>query len=270
MKATSLCFVLICLAARGLSAQTADEWVIQGRSSLTNHDLGLANACFSNAVAAAPFHQEANALYAATRLALVSQRPAVQAFLDRLGVPSTGRDVFNWTAELPRDPNNTNEVILPEDLTSDEGISLVRAELAPVVAEVQGYLSRVTDTAGVLSLSAEEAGVDNVTVDYGDIQICRAWLYGVDFAIHILQAHNLSVWVQHLQAEAQDKSLTIEKVLTDYPNLLANADNSQRAAARPAITNAIACYQAGSLFVRTDPCPQQPAGGRRAAFHPAS
>src|SRR5512135_3178705 len=102
MKTRTLLIAAVLLAlGQTLRSQTADDYVNQGRGFLAVTDPIAANTCFSNAVVLSPGHQAGNVFYAATRLLTWPIRPAGSNFLNRLGVPVAGRDLYNWTAQPP-------------------------------------------------------------------------------------------------------------------------------------------------------------------------
>ncbi|MBI5384836.1 MAG: Ig-like domain-containing protein, partial [Verrucomicrobia bacterium] len=237
------------LAASSLSAQTAEQFYSQGTNFLAQHELAHANASFSNALVLSPNHQRANALTAATRLALLFDRPSAQKLMDRLGLSAFGRDLFAWSSDFKRDPVS-DSILMAPDLSSDEGLALARNEVLPEVVAALNNLARVTDTNLTIALSEDQTGADAVTVDYGDMMLCRAWLHALEFALHTLQAHNFSVWIAQLKDAIEAENFSLEKLLADYPALLAPANTPSRAASRTAFTNAIARYLTASDFVR--------------------
>jgi hypothetical protein len=109
MKTCILISVIVGLISWTAAAQTADEWITQGRTDLTTQDLTDANAAFTEASALSPTNETANALYAITRLLVLPSQPAGSNFLTRIGFPVTGRDIYAWTSKLPKD---TNGVVL--------------------------------------------------------------------------------------------------------------------------------------------------------------
>src|SRR5258707_8290122 len=102
MKKTVLFSIAAFVAALRLAAKTADDYVAAGRATLaTNHTTAGLQAAYSNfnaAVSLAPNNPTANFLAAATRLLLLPQSPGFNTFLNTLGVPAAGRDIYNWTA----------------------------------------------------------------------------------------------------------------------------------------------------------------------------
>lgn len=85
------------------TAQTATQFITQGLDDLgpVADNLWGANTNFSAALALSPTNETANALVAATRLLVLPQQSAGSNFLNQLGVPGAGRDLYDWTAMLP-------------------------------------------------------------------------------------------------------------------------------------------------------------------------
>ena len=132
----TLCMMALATLTR---AATPDELVAQGRALLVQSNLAGANTSFNAALAAAPDHAEANLLAAATRLLLLPQQPAVSNFLNRLGISSPGRDLYNWVADFQHDPEGN--VILPNTINSTEGINLYRNTVMPALRASQTNLA---------------------------------------------------------------------------------------------------------------------------------
>lgn len=250
----NLFILAVCLGSAGpLAAQSAaTNLVTQGRAMLVTNNLAGACITFSNAVRLSPLYLEANALAGATRILALPQQRAGSNFLNRLGFPATGRDLRDWTAELPQDTNENTE--LPTNFNTLEAISQYTNTVMPAILLSQANLAILNNRSFTLTLSAQETGDEAVTVDYGDIQILRAMLYMGDFLGHTARAHNFSVLINHLKdlSDAQPSQLTIQQVLTDYTNLLSQVNPNDLPASRTAFTNAIARYFDASGFIRTN------------------
>ena len=258
MKNYKLLALAGCLWASCLWSQTADQYVAMGRTNLVAHNFPAANADFTNALALLPNHAEANALAAATRLLLLPTRPPGSNFLNRLGLAAAGRDMYSWTAQMPVDTNG--DVILPSNYNSTEAISFYRTNVMPALGASRTNLARITDTGFLLSLTADETGVGQaVTVDYGDILLLRAGLYAAEFLGYTLTAHNFSVVINHIKDLGEADTLTVQRILSDYPSLLTLSSASDLAASKGPFTNAINVYLAASDFIRN----QRPAGAQR-------
>src|SRR5690349_11388257 len=90
MKVRFLVIAGLVALANTLFSQSADYYVMQGRGFLAQRDLTNATAQFARAVALAPNHKTANALYGIARLFNLAHHPAIQEMLDRLQVDPKG------------------------------------------------------------------------------------------------------------------------------------------------------------------------------------
>jgi hypothetical protein len=249
MKNHKLFVLAGCLWASSLLAQTADEYVTMGRTNLVAHNLVAANADFTNALALSPANEDANALAAVTRLLLLPQQTPGSNFLNRIGFSAGGRDIYGWTATLPKDTNGNT--VLPANFNSSEAISFYRTNIMVALAAARTNLARITDPGFTLSLTAGETSVgEAVTVDYGDILLLQALERAAEFMGYTLNAHNFSVVINHIKDLGDADTLTVQRILSDYPSLLNQSSASDLAASKGAFTNAIMLYQQASDFIR--------------------
>jgi len=255
MKKLNFLVLAGCLSVLSLRAQTADDYVAQGRRWLGSNDLVRADAQFNQALALDANHSAANALAAATRLLVLPQKPAGSNFLNRIGFSKTGRNLFDWTATLPE--NSQGHTILPANFSSTEAIAVFRTNIMPAITASRANLARITDTNFTLSLTAAETSSESVTIDFGDILLLRALLYGGDFLGYTANAHNFAFVLNHIKALGDANLLSIQQILVDYPSLLAKGSATELAASKAALTNGAALYQAASDFIRRRPATLQ-------------
>ena len=254
MKTHKLLTLALCFATSTLFAQTADQYVTQGRNSLVAHDLAGAYSNFNAAVTLSPTHETANALLAVTRLLVLPQQPAGSNFLNTLGFAKSGRNFYNWTSSLPVDVDG--HVLLPSVNTS-VAIAFYRTNIMLALGASGTNLSRITNPGFTLALTASETSGEAVTVDYGDILLMQAELYAAEFLGYTLNAQNFNVVFSHLQAISETDELTVQRVLADYPSLLTQNNAADLANSKGPFTNAIALYQAASDFIRNNRPPGQ-------------
>jgi sugar lactone lactonase YvrE len=229
-------------------AQTADDHIAQGRTYLEAHDVWAANSQFTAALTLSPTNETANALLAVTRILVIPQTPAGSNFLNQLGFAKTNRDIYNWMARMPEDTNG--QTLFPAGYNSLTAVSFFRTNVMAVLAASATNLANIKSAGFSLSLSASETSIQAVTLDYGDIQLLRALLAGVQFAGYTINAQNLSVVIPTLQKMEATNGLTIQSVLAAYPNLLKLTNSADLAASKAALTNVIARYLAASDFIR--------------------
>ncbi len=248
MKTKILSVLAAILLPGQLFSQTADSWIAAGRYYLTTHDLASANNSFAGALTASPTNATANAFYAVTRLLMLPNQPAGSNFLTRLGFPAGGRDIYNWTSKPPVDSNGVP--VVPAGVNANEFTGQLRTNLLPEIAGAIANLAAVTATNFTLSLSSSETAMTAVTVDYGDLKLIQAGLYGMEYLIFTLNAQNLNVQLSAIRDLYNSGTLSAGRVLQDYPQLLTWATTNDLQNARLAFTNAVNAYMVASDFIR--------------------
>src|ERR1035437_1375739 len=159
---TILIVALLLTLAQTIRAATAEYWINLGRASLAATSLAAANNYFSNAVAVTPSHQTGNVFYAATRLLTWPIRPTGSNFLNHLGVPKAGRNIYNWTAELPKDTNHM--LLAPAGVNANEFTAMLRTNLLTELIGAEANLAKVTVATFTLSLTSNETRTVAVTL----------------------------------------------------------------------------------------------------------
>jgi len=233
------------------TAQTVDQWIIAGRTYLTQKDIANANASFAAAVKAAPNNETANVFYAATRVLALPSQPPVQRFLDRLGVPATNRSIYHWTARLPADTNGVP--LAPAGMSASEVTALLRTNMLPEIAAAAANLAVVVHTNFLLTISSNETTLGEVTLDYGDVLLARALLHAAEYYGYTIDSWNLDAQLSELRELATNEEATVEQLLARHPQLLAFSPTANLAAAKQAFTNAIGLYLQASAFIRARP-----------------
>lgn len=236
------------LAATAGLAQTADQLVAEGRGFLSSRNITNANARFAAALAVDANHESANLLHAATRALNLPLQPAGAAFLTRLGFPLPGRDIYNWTARIPSDPEGVPNA--PAGVSAQELPWQLRTN---ALLEIQGALlslSRITNPNFALGLTAAETTTDAVTVDYADVQMLRAGLHFMEYLCFTLHSQNLDAQLTALRSMHTNGTLNAETVLTQYPALFTYATTNDLAAARTAFENLVDRYNDASDRLR--------------------
>jgi hypothetical protein len=248
MKTKLITTALLLTINRLLLAQTADDYVSQGRAFLAATNIVAANNSFSNAVALSPNHQTANVFYAATRLLVLPSQPAGSNFLSRIGMPAAGRDIYNWTAELPTDTNGVP--LAPVGVNANESTAMLRTNVLPVLIAAEANLVKVTDTNFTLILTSDETRIVGVILDFGDIRMLRAMLQAGEYFAYTTYSWNLDAQLAAIRSLYTNDQLSIERVLMDYPNLLTFATTNDLNAAKLAFQNGVNRYMEASQFIR--------------------
>jgi hypothetical protein len=239
---------LLLTLTQTLRSQTADDYVSQGRGFLAVTNLAAANTCFSNAVAISPGHPVGNVFYTATRLLSWPIRPAGSNFLTRLGMPTAGRDIYNWTAKPPKDANGAP--LIPAGLNANEFTGMLRTNLLAEVIGAEANLAKVTDPAFTLSLTSSETRAAAVTLDYGDLQLLRAMLQAGEYYAYTAYSWNLDAPLAPVYSLITNSQFTFEGLLRDHPGLLTFATTNDLAASKAALQAGANRYFEASQFIR--------------------
>lgn len=240
---------LLLVSIQGVRAQTADDYIDQGRFSLKAANIIAAHNSFSNALVLSPNHQSANAFYAATRLLVLPYRPAGSNFLNRLGFPAEGRDIYSWTALIPSDTNGVP--LAPDGVSTSESTLLLRTSILPELLAAEANLAKVSDTNFTITLASNETQIAVVTLDYGDVQMLRAMLQFAVYGSYTAYSWNLDASLTALRSLYTDNQLSAERVLRDYPGLLTFATTNDLNAAKIAFTTVADRYFEASRIIRS-------------------
>jgi hypothetical protein len=248
MKTRVLISVITGLFCWNVSAQTADDWVNQGRSYLTAHNISAANTNFAQALAVNPNHQTANALYAITRILVLPSQPAGSNFLTRIGFPIAGRNIYAWDSFPPKDTNGL--WLAPGGVNAEEFPAQLRTNFLPAIAGAISNLA-AAHTNFTVNLTSSETTTANLTLDYGDLKLIQAGLYASEYCIYTLNAQNFDAQLTAIRALYSNGILSAQQVLSDYPQMFTFSTTNDLQAARSAFTNAINTYMAASAFINT-------------------
>jgi hypothetical protein len=250
MKTYKSLTLAVCFFATNLMAQTAGQYLTQGTNALVAHDLMAAYTNFNAAATVSPTNDTANALLAVTRLLVLPQQSAGSNFLNRLGFPAAGRNLYNWTSNLPVDVNGNT--ILPTNNTS-EAVAFFKTNIISALEASRTNLALITNSAFTLTLTAAETDMQDVTVDHGDILLMQAELYAAEFFGYTMNAHNFNFVFNQLKNIGETGGLTVQQALANYPSLLTQNSPADLANSKAAFTNAITLYQQASAFIRSRP-----------------
>ena len=245
---TILIVALLLTLAQTIRAATAEYWINLGRASLAATNLAAANNYFSNAVAVTPSHQTGNVFYATTRLLTWPIRPTGSNFLNHLGVPKAGRNIYNWTAQPPTDTNHVP--LAPAGLNANEFSAMLRTNLLTELIGAEANLAKVTVATFTLSLTSNETRTVAVTLDYGDIRLLRAMLQAAEYGCYTAYSYNLDAPLAPLYSLYTNSQLSVEGLLRDHPNLLTFATTNDLATAKAAVLAGVNRYFEASQFIR--------------------
>lgn len=260
----TLCVVLLFAigsAAAGYS-QTTAQLISEGRTFLAQRDIANANTKFAAAVAADPAHEEANFLYAATRLLVLPTQSPTKEFLDRLGVDAAGRDIYNWKAQPAQNPGGS--LIVPAQVSGMEFSDHWRNVFVPEIKAAGVNLSKVVNTSFLLTLSDQETTTADVTIDYGDVQTLRAILHFFEYWFYTTHSWNWDILLTDLetlydldQTISGSGNFSAERILRDHPQLFTFATTADLMDAREAFSDAVDRYVDASSLIRGRPSQSQ-------------
>ena len=239
---------VVSLAVLTASADVCDDYVAAGRASLVDADYTSARASFESALAMCPDHEEANALLAATRFPAWLETPAGSNFLTRVGIPSSGRILTNWTATPMKDIGGVP--LAPAGIGAQEISDLLRTNVLDEIQASLENLERITNTGFLLNLSSNETRMADVTVDYADLLMLRAMLHATEYGVYTLHSWNEDALLSVIREVAVDGPNTLETLFANHPELLSYRTTNDLELARQAFVNACDLYQEASVLIR--------------------
>ncbi|MBX3734934.1 MAG: immunoglobulin domain-containing protein [Verrucomicrobiae bacterium] len=237
-----------------ISSEIADRLVMSGRAALaqrTNPGLTAATTTFLTALQVDPDHEAGNIFFAASRIADIVNHRSANDLLDRLGVAKAKRNLYHWDAGPSRDKDGN--LIAPVGTDSAEVIAFARTNL---LLELQGALTNLSQAADAdlaIMVTKNESLLDDVIVDQGDIQLVRAVLCLAEYFIRTTYSWNLSTQLSDLADLKRSDSLTVEKLMAGYPQLLTMANSGEVVPAITALETAIDSYVQGAGIIRSRP-----------------
>lgn len=206
----------ISLASSPLKAVPTLE-IDSGRTALAAHDLTTALTHFKAAVDAEPDDETANALYGISRILALANSSEGSTVLNQMGISGTGRSIYHWRATRPKK--------WPSNLSTDN-LKVAANEALPEIAAAEANLAKVTSAGFQLPLSAEETGLQSVTLDYGDILMLRAMARGATFTVLASNCINTGAKPADVEAWLKSNALTMQHLLQAYPNLLSSGSGA--------------------------------------------
>jgi len=245
----------------GLTSSAVAD-VAQGREDLFTKDLdgnftlenlNEANTEFMNAVVASPNDPEANLFYALTRILFLAKGPAFEAILDAFDVTEEGRDLADWTADLPTDPDGST-IIPPDSPTGQELQNFLTLVVLPEINAALTNLDIIESDFG-LQLTTAETGEDYIIeVDYGDVLIYRSTLLAAKALIKLIEAYDMDIDIYQLAQKIKSGDFGYFRDLyTPHPGFLALADSGVTLQeSRGFLLDSIDEYEAAALFINSE------------------
>jgi len=240
---TLLPLITVFLLLTGRSFADAAASIQRGLGQIKSHNISAANLSFKEAATLEPGNAKANLLYAVTRIVVLNADPAVQALMDKMGMPKAGRDLFNWTSEPPA------QFPLGSTLQSGDYFKILSTVLLPELRLAEGNLAKITDTGFVTTIYGVETGLDDVVVDYGDVRFLRALVQSVICMGEVLSTFNFEVSLGGMADWLENTGTTMERLLVTYPNLFGVKDGTRLLPAVTAYRSMVDHYSAAAEFI---------------------
>lgn len=204
----------------------ANVHVDAGKTALENHNMAEAKRNFALALGADPKHPEANLYYAVTRILALVYEKEFNDLLTGFGVGETGRDIYGWTASLPKDVSG--RINLPTDSPkTGEVVAYVNNRLIP---EIDGALANLQTLENTKSdktnpITVASPGMLDADgafeVDYGDVALYKAFLKGAKSLLLMIASYDLDVDLDAIVAKINAGNLDINAdILNAYPDFL--------------------------------------------------
>ncbi|MFI5356031.1 MAG: immunoglobulin domain-containing protein [Opitutales bacterium] len=247
------CILLLLLAPVAFAQNaTSIADVAAGRAALVAHNLPAAHTQFQAALTADPSNQTAAALLGIFGWFDITSDPASQAFLTNLGVATSGRNPYQWTASIAKDGHGNP--VIPANYNFSTMAAFWQSTLVPASATARAKLALVTDPNFLITLTPAETKLPMpLNIDYGDALMARACLRATEFLTHLGLGQNSDVNLQALYQVAQGNMLTLQSVLANNPNFLTAGDPAERTAAQAALLDTITLYNQASVVIRARP-----------------
>ena len=237
-----------------------DSLIAEGRKKLSQHNqsaLYEANASFKEAVSKDPGNPEANFFLAITRLISLLNTDELSNLANSYGISQTGRDIFDWTAEFQKDPDDNIE--LPANSPSFNAVqSYLLNHLLPEIDASLANLSKINNTFTTI-ITNDESGdyLDkDVEIDYGDVLALGVGLHVLKSAIYIVCAYDMNADIDELFEKIEDDIFDMNVDLLDkyqnFLNLLTGGDVMISVDAKSEFLKAIDLYYETSEFIRNE------------------
>ena len=237
--------------------ETAAYYVNLGRQAIEEKDIVAANTHFLAALGEAPSHQEASLYYSVTRIVGLAYHNEFNDLLDQFGVDASGRNLYNWTAQLPMDMNGNLD--LPSDSpTGGDLTAFIENTVLTEIDAALANLNQLEDAAfnpsdPITVLTPAMLGSDtDMEVDYGDVAHYRSLLHMSKAVLTILISYDLNIDIDEVIAKINNDTLDIRSdIINAYPQLL-ELKRPNLADVKDSLIQSIDAYLEASDFIRNE------------------
>ena len=241
-------FVLFFAIGLPSHSQTAEVYVLEGRSFLASKNLTNALQRFQQAVKLQPNNETAQALFGATRLLALLERPEVQQLLTRASLSTNGRSCFEWKS-APQFDTNRVPMVNPS-MNAMEPFQMLRSLVANEVGLALTNFARINSPQFILTLQDYETGYDLVNVDYADVQLLISGLHFIRSTFLLLGSWDFSVTWSRIRSGWDTDLPPIQQLMSEFTGFLANASPEVRALAKDELNKACLSYLKASPLIR--------------------
>lgn len=221
--------------------------VIVGRYYLTQSNLPYAQVSFANATDA-----EGKVLKALTSLALLQRETNAVSLVSAFHYVSPANIWQAQSAGYPKHPSTPTPYRTATGTRGAQVVSLLRNVHLPAFTQAENDLANFTDNSQLIPLGRSETGNPDINLDRGDILMIRSLLACGRFLAYFANSQNIDVIINdYILLEEEPGPVTIEKILSRFPDLAKLATASDLPVARNEAKNAIALYKQASDYIRS-------------------
>jgi len=221
--------------------------VVVGRFYLAQSNLPYAYTAFANAS-----DPEGKVLKGLTSLALLQRETNTVNLLNKLHYTSPANIWQVQTVGYQQSLTRPTPYRTVSGTRGAQLVSILRDTHLPVLAQAETDLAFFTDNSQLVPLGRSETGNPDINLDRGDILMIRSLLACGRFLVKIANSQNIDVVVNdYLLLDEEPGSVTIEKVLSRFPDLARLANSADLPFARNEAKNAITLYKQASEWIRS-------------------
>ncbi len=239
--------------------------ISDGKTALYGHNVLTAKAKFLEAITADPTNQEAQMLYGVVRVMAVYEEgqnkrtpglDSIREIAELAGVRFSEYGVYTTSI------SSTSEQLPATTSKTADAFNFLKEK---VLTEIDGAienLGNVSDTSfvSVINPTAINKSGPTLNIDYADVLLLKAFLYGAKANIELLLAYNLEVNPAKVQSTLNgeaDKLVALRNILMYYPKFVTPKDPARLTASKNAIITSIDTYSAaiGSVSRSDNPGP---------------
>lgn len=222
-------------------------YVVVGRYWLAQSNLPYAHTAFASASGS-----EGKTLKALSTLAMLQRNTNTVGFLNTLHYDSPAnvwqvQTVGYKTNALRPSPYRTQNGV-----GGSQAVSILKNVYLPALVQAEADLATFVEDELLVPLGRTETGYPDINLDRGDVLITRSLLACGRFLIHAANSQNVNGLINdYILLEEEPGPVTIEKILSRFPDIAKLTNPSDLPTARAEAKNAITLYEQASQWIRT-------------------